>query len=78
MKYKIIEKIGKSVKSEFPVHAEVSTIDGVRMAFEGGWILFRASGTEPLIRLTVEGESLKAAKEIMEKGIILVKNLLRK
>lgn len=73
MKYKVIEKIGKSVKSEFPAHAEVSTVDGVRMSFEGGWILFRASGTEPLIRLTVEGESLKAAKEIMKKGIVLVK-----
>lgn len=77
-KYRIIERIGERIKSEFPAHAEVSTVDGVRVAFEGGWILFRASGTEPLIRLTAEGESLKAAKEIMKKAEALVRNLLRK
>lgn len=39
---------------------------------EEGWILIRASGTKPVIRLTVEGESLRAAKKIMEKGVMLV------
>jgi len=33
----------------------------------------RASGTESVIRLTVEGESLRAAKEIMEKSVAVVK-----
>jgi phosphomannomutase len=32
--------------------------------------------TEPLIRLTVEGESLKVAKEIMQKGVAFVKKLI--
>jgi phosphoglucosamine mutase len=40
---------------------------------ENGWILIRASNTEPVIRLTVEGESLRTAKKIMEKGVILVR-----
>jgi phosphomannomutase len=35
--------------------------------------LIRASATEPLIRLTVEGESLKAATNIMEKETALFK-----
>ena len=38
-------------------------------------MLFR-SGTEPVVRLTVEGESLKAAKEILEKGVAFVKKLV--
>jgi phosphomannomutase len=36
----------------------------------------RASGTEPIVRLTVEGESLKPAKEIMEKAVVLVRKLV--
>jgi phosphomannomutase len=58
-------------------YKQCSSTDGVRLAFEDGWILARALGTEPLIRLTVEGESLKTAKEIMEKGVALVKKLIR-
>jgi phosphomannomutase len=36
-------------------------------------LVIEASGTELLIRLTVEGESLKAATNIMTKGTALVK-----
>ena len=39
-------------------------------------ILVRAFGTEPHVRVTVESESLKAAKEIMKKGVTLVKRLV--
>jgi phosphoglucosamine mutase len=76
LKYKIVEEVGKDLKSIFPEYRELSTVDGVRLSLENGWILVRASGTEPLVRLTVESESLKAAKEIMEKGAISIKNSL--
>jgi len=76
VKHKVVEKVGERIKSIFPVYKDFSTIDGVRLALRNGWILVRASGTEPLVRLTVEGESLKAAKGIMEKGIALVKKLV--
>ena len=46
---------------------------GVRLALENGWLLIRALGTKPLIRLTVEGESLKVASDIMAQGKALVK-----
>lgn len=35
----------------------ISTVDGVRIEFEEGWALVRPSGTEPFIRVTVEGRS---------------------
>lgn len=72
-KYKVVECAEKGLKSVFPTYKDFSKVDGVRLALENGWILVRASGTEPLIRLTVEGESLKAAKEIVSEGVKLVK-----
>lgn len=73
LKHKVVASIEKSLTSAFPEYTDFSTVDGVRLALKSGWVLIRASGTEPLIRLTVEGESLKAAKDIMSKGTALVK-----
>jgi phosphoglucosamine mutase len=75
-KEKAVEEIGERLKSVFPAYRKFSKVDGVRLVLENGWLLVRASGTEPIIRLTVESESLKAAREIMEKGAKSIKNLL--
>jgi phosphoglucosamine mutase len=76
LKEKVVKKIGESLKSAFPRHGEFSTVDDARLVLENGWLLVRASGTVPIIRLTVKGESLKAAKQIMEKGAKSIKKLL--
>ncbi len=73
LKRKIVAELEKTLKQAFPDYTDFSTVDGIRLALQDGWILVRASGTEPLIRLTVEGESLKAADAIMQQGIALVK-----
>jgi phosphoglucosamine mutase len=49
----------------------------MRITLENGWLLIRASGTEPLVRITVEAESANETKGIMEKGIKLVKKLIK-
>jgi len=72
LKHKAVASIESSIRSAFSDYTDFSTVDGVRLALKSGWLLIRASGTEPLIRLTVEGESLKAAKDIMSKGAALV------
>jgi phosphoglucosamine mutase len=72
LKWRAVANIEKTITSAFPAYTGFSTVDGVRLALENGWLLIRASGTEPLIRLTVEGESLKVARDIMAQGKALV------
>ncbi len=72
-KYEIVEKIGDELKMAFPAYLSFSTVDGVRLALKDGWLLVRASGTEPLIRLTVEGESRGVANDITVKATALIK-----
>jgi phosphoglucosamine mutase len=72
LKHKAVASIARNIKSAFPAYTDFSTVDGVRLALGNGWLLSRASGTEPLIRVTVEGESLKTANAILAKGKTLV------
>ncbi len=61
----VLKKIAKKY-SDFPV----STIDGVKIDFEEGWVHLRKSNTEPIIRIysesTSELEANKLAKKIMD------------
>ena len=50
-KYVLVAKLGAELKSGFPDYTDFSTVDGARLALKNGWLLVRASGTEPLIRL---------------------------
>lgn len=73
VKYALVAAIGEELKKVFSGFGGFSSADGVRLSLQHGWVLVRASGTESVIRLTVEGESLRAAKEIMEKSVAVVK-----
>ena len=53
--------------------ATVNRVDGLRLQLAEGWVLIRASGTEPLIRLTAEGRDEKATASLLERGRELVK-----
>ncbi|MEM4389222.1 MAG: phosphoglucosamine mutase [Candidatus Micrarchaeia archaeon] len=54
-----------------------STIDGVRVDFEEGWMLIRPSGTEPVIRITCEHHSEKGLRELWAKAQAIVKRAVR-
>ncbi|AFZ68400.1 phosphomannomutase [Deinococcus peraridilitoris] len=48
---------------------EVVTKDGVKLLLEGNaWVMLRASGTEPVVRVYAEGTSEEAMREILEEA----------
>ena len=49
-KYEIVRSIAEKIK----IDGEIRNDDGLRVDEKDGWFLIRASGTEPIIRLTLE------------------------
>lgn len=73
LKHQVIEKAEEHLREIFQNCREVSKIDGFRLATDDGWVLIRASGTEPLIRVTVEGLSNEKAKNMMEAALASIR-----
>ena len=61
-KFKIIEKFAKNCQLD----GEKITIDGLRINFQNGWGLLRASNTTPKLVLRFEGDSGESLKSIKE------------
>jgi phosphoglucosamine mutase len=53
---------------------DVETLDGVRVGVDGGWFLVRASGTQPLIRVTAEARSETRADELFAEARRIVED----
>lgn len=66
-----MERIKGMVAREF--RGDVSESDGVRVDFSGGWLLVRASGTEPAVRLTCEHRNKGELEKIFSKAERIVK-----
>ncbi|RIH89096.1 phosphoglucomutase/phosphomannomutase family protein [Calidithermus roseus] len=72
-----IRAVVEKVSSPQPIAGQkvvgTDTLDGVKWLFEdGSWLLFRASGTEPVLRVYCEAQSEQAVKSILAEAKRLV------
>ncbi|MCQ2971380.1 phosphomannomutase / phosphoglucomutase [Methanobrevibacter gottschalkii] len=71
LKEEIMSKIAAEVKET--TDYELDTTDGVKIFKDGGWVIIRPSGTEPIFRSYSEGNSQEQADEMAQWGISLIK-----
>ncbi len=74
-KAKAMEIIAKEALKTFD-YKRIIDIDGIRIENDDWWILFRPSGTEPIMRITLEAHTEEKAKELMEKAERLVREAI--
>ncbi|MCB9097840.1 MAG: phosphomannomutase/phosphoglucomutase, partial [Arcobacter sp.] len=76
-KFEIIDKIDKLISSHqrgFPIINDIIRVDGIRINFEYGWAIIRASNTNPLIVTKYEASSHATAMTYKN----AVENLIQK
>jgi len=60
IKFKVVEKVKEELRKDYPI----IDVDGVRVKFEDGWGLVRASNTQPALVLRFEALTEKRVQEI--------------
>jgi phosphoglucosamine mutase len=71
-----MRNILKHVRENFqPADAKLNDIDGLKYVYDdGSWLLFRPSGTEPVMRVYVDSPSPERARELSETGMRIVED----
>jgi phosphoglucosamine mutase len=57
--------------------SSLNNFDGLRFEFEEGWMLIRASGTEPAIRVQAEAGSQTFARSLLSRGLVIVREAVK-
>ncbi|AHL22829.1 phosphoglucosamine mutase [Thermococcus nautili] len=76
-KAKAMEIIAKEALKSFD-YERLIDIDGIRIENSDWWVLFRPSGTEPIMRITLEAHTEEKAKELMGKAEKLVRSAVER
>ena len=74
LKEAAIEKVKKKAPALRP--KEMSFLDGIRLDFDDSWMLIRASGTEPAIRIMTESIRKIEGDTLLSEGVKLVEEIL--
>jgi phosphomannomutase/phosphoglucomutase len=73
-KFEIVKSLAEKFKKEYK---KVNTLDGVKVIFDFGWILIRASNTSPKIRLYVEAKTKEKLKFLKDKFSKIIKQWIK-
>jgi len=73
-KFEIVKILAKKFKKEYK---KVNTLDGVKVIFDFGWVLIRASNTSPKIRLYVEAKTKQKLKFLKDKFSKILKKWIK-
>ncbi|WP_049997931.1 phosphoglucosamine mutase [Halococcus sediminicola] len=71
----VMERVEERVTGEYEA---VRTLDGVRVDFDDGWVLVRASGTQPLVRITAEARDDGRCEALFERAGAIVEDAREK
>ncbi len=74
-KFKVVDELSGYLKEQ---GHRVEMIEGVRVVFDRGWALIRASNTEPKIRVTVEAEDKETLGKMYSKLIETLNQIVEK
>ena len=69
----VMDRVAELTQS---MEGERSTLDGVRLDRDDGWMLIRASGTQPLIRITAEARDADTADRLLAEATSVVRDAL--
>ena len=70
-----VNLILSSLESKFK-NEDITTIDGLKIDFNDGWVHLRKSNTEPIIRIYAESKSQIAANKIADDMILEIKKII--
>ena len=73
------QALNEEIKKSAPFFGarEINTLDGLRLEFEDSWMLIRASGTEPAVRIIAESISSSNLEMLLTSGTRAVEENLR-
>jgi phosphoglucosamine mutase len=72
----VMSKLERQLKDMEPL--SVGNTDGIKLNFEDGWLLIRASGTEPKIRVTAEAKGEARVRQLYDSGIKIIKKCMER
>jgi len=73
-KFEVIEKVRSQLKAQ---GFETLDIDGVKLIEKDGWVILRASNTEPVIRISAEAHTEKKLNELYDLAVKELKKAMK-
>ena len=73
----VVEKIDDNPPEKIAGYKikKIERTDGVKLRFDNGWLLMRASGTEPVLRIYCEMNSMEKVKNVLQEAEKYAKKL---